>query len=338
MSLESRRPRRSRAGSIRRSPTSPSRSRKRRRRSCSERSPALTWEPGRGPGLIAPLLFRNQSLGLVIALDHVVSPAISTTSTSGCWSPSPPVPQPESRPRGRWRRSDFRTRSMRPSRSAGAGPVSCTTRPFQSLAVLRMRLASALRDESPDDLHETGQEAVQQIDDEIVKLRRLITELRPASLDTIGLEAALYALAQQHQQAGEIQIECDFELSREPEERPAAVLETRSTGSCRRRSTTSPSTRSPSARSCGCASRTADRDRGLGRRRRLRAEPGARGIRAGRHARARSTARRDPEDRFDEGGGDEGVGPDPARPRPTKRVRRSEAPCVLGACGPEPQS
>ena len=97
---------------------------------------------------------------------------------------------------------------------------------LQSLAVLRMRLASALREESPDDLHETGQEAVQQIDDEIVKLRRLITELRPASLDTIGLEAALYALAQQHQQAGEIRIECDFELPREAGERPAALLET----------------------------------------------------------------------------------------------------------------
>jgi signal transduction histidine kinase len=97
---------------------------------------------------------------------------------------------------------------------------------LQSLAVLRMRLASALRDESPDDLHETGQEAVQQIDDEIVKLRRLITELRPASLDTIGLEAALTALAQQHQQAGEIRIGCDFKLPREAGERPAALLET----------------------------------------------------------------------------------------------------------------
>jgi signal transduction histidine kinase len=83
-----------------------------------------------------------------------------------------------------------------------------------------------LREESADELHDTGQEAVEQIDDEIVKLRRLITELRPASLDTIGLEAALYALAQQHQQAGGIRIDCDFELPREAEERPAPLLET----------------------------------------------------------------------------------------------------------------
>jgi signal transduction histidine kinase len=97
---------------------------------------------------------------------------------------------------------------------------------LQSLAVLRMRLASALREDSPDDLHETGQEAVQQIDDEIVKLRRLITELRPASLDTIGLEAALHALAEQHQYAAQIRIDCEFELPREADERPAPILET----------------------------------------------------------------------------------------------------------------
>jgi signal transduction histidine kinase len=67
---------------------------------------------------------------------------------------------------------------------------------------------------------------VRQIDDEILKLRKLITELRPASLDTIGLEAALNALAEQHQQASSIRIDCEFELPRQVEERPAEILET----------------------------------------------------------------------------------------------------------------
>jgi signal transduction histidine kinase len=97
---------------------------------------------------------------------------------------------------------------------------------LQGLAVLRMRLASALREESPAELHRTGQEAVEQIDEEIVKLRRLITELRPASLDTIGLEAALQALAEQHRQASGIEIDCDLALPREKDERPTPVLET----------------------------------------------------------------------------------------------------------------
>ena len=180
----------------------------------------------RGRALIAPLLFRNQSLGLVVALDHVGDPGhfddehqrmLDAFAASAASAVATARSMAEERlqntidaaeqERGRWARE-------------------LHDETLQSLAVLRMRLASALRDESPDELHETGQEAVEQIDDEIVKLRRLITELRPASLDTIGLEAALYALAQQHQEVGPIRIDCDFELGREANQRPAALLET----------------------------------------------------------------------------------------------------------------
>jgi PAS domain S-box-containing protein len=180
----------------------------------------------RGRALIAPLLFRNQSLGVVVALDHIGDPghfddehqrmlaAFAASASTGVATARSMAEErlqntidAAEQERGRWARE-------------------LHDETLQSLAVLRMRLASALREESPDELHETGQEAVQQIDDEILKLRRLITELRPASLDTIGLEAALYALAQQHQQVGEIRVDCDLSLSREPEERPAALLET----------------------------------------------------------------------------------------------------------------
>ena len=97
---------------------------------------------------------------------------------------------------------------------------------LQALAVLRMRLASALRDESPETLRKAAQVAVEQIDEEIVKLRRLITELRPASLDAIGLEAALHALAEKHQEASGIEVICSFELPEDEQPEPAPVLET----------------------------------------------------------------------------------------------------------------
>jgi signal transduction histidine kinase len=97
---------------------------------------------------------------------------------------------------------------------------------LQALAVLRMRLASALREESPEVLRTAAQAAVEEIDEEIVKLRRLITELRPASLDAIGLEAALLALAEQHQEASGIAVACRCDLPRNAEAEPAAVLET----------------------------------------------------------------------------------------------------------------
>jgi PAS domain S-box-containing protein len=179
-----------------------------------------------GRALIAPLLFRGQSLGVVVALDRVGDPghfddehqrtleAFAASAATGVATARSMAEErlqntidAAEQERGRWARE-------------------LHDETLQSLAVLRMRLASALREESPDDLHETGQEAVEQIDDEIVKLRRLITELRPASLDTIGLEAALYALAQQHQQVGDIRIDCEFDLPRAAQERPAPLLET----------------------------------------------------------------------------------------------------------------
>jgi PAS domain S-box-containing protein len=179
-----------------------------------------------GRALIAPLLFRGQSLGVVVALDRVGDPdlfdeehqrmleAFAATAATGVATARSMAEErlqntidAAEQERGRWARE-------------------LHDETLQSLAVLRMRLASALREESPDDLQDTGQEAVRQIDDEILKLRKLITELRPASLDTIGLEAALNALAEQHQQASSIRIDCEFELPREAEERPAEILET----------------------------------------------------------------------------------------------------------------
>jgi two-component system, NarL family, sensor histidine kinase DevS len=179
-----------------------------------------------GRALIAPLLFRGHSLGVVVALDRIGEPgrfddehqrlleAFAASAATGVATARSMAEErlqntidAAEQERGRWARE-------------------LHDETLQSLAVLRMRLSSALREESPDELHETGQEAVQQIDDEIVKLRRLITELRPASLDTIGLEAALQALAEQHRQAAGLRIECEFELPREGEERPPPILET----------------------------------------------------------------------------------------------------------------
>src|SRR3954453_13520644 len=179
-----------------------------------------------GRALIAPLLFRGQSLGLVVALDHVGDPGHFDEEhqrmlESFAASAATGVATARSMAEERLQNT---IDAAEQERARWARELHDET--LQSLAVLRMRLASALREDSPDDLQETGQEAVQQIDDEIVKLRRLITELRPASLDTIGLEAALHALAEQHQHTAQIRIDCEFELPREADERPAPILET----------------------------------------------------------------------------------------------------------------
>ncbi len=179
-----------------------------------------------GRALLAPLLFRGDPLGVVVALDRIGDPgrfddehqrlleAFAASAATGVATARSMAEE----------RLQNTIDAAEQERSRWARELHDET--LQALAVLRMRLSSALREETGDRLHETGQAAVEQIDDEIVKLRRLITELRPASLDTIGLQAALHALAEQHHQAAKLQVECDFDLASEEDARPTPVLET----------------------------------------------------------------------------------------------------------------
>ena len=179
-----------------------------------------------GRALLAPLLFRGEPLGVVVALDRVgergrfdvedqrMLEAFAASAATGVATARSMAEE----------RLQNTIDAAEQERSRWARELHDET--LQALAVLRMRLSSALREDGPEKLRDTGQAAVEQIDDEIVKLRRLITELRPASLDTIGLEAALQALVEQHQQDAGIAVDCDFDLPREDEARPTPILET----------------------------------------------------------------------------------------------------------------
>ena len=180
-----------------------------------------------GRALLAPLLFRGNPLGVVVALDRIGEPgrfddedqrmleAFAASAATGVATARSMAEE----------RLQNTIDAAEQERSRWARELHDET--LQALAVLRMRLSSALREEEPDALKNAGQAAVEQIDDEIVKLRRLITELRPASLDTIGLEAALQALAEQRDHgATSMEVNCDFELSRNEDARPTPVLET----------------------------------------------------------------------------------------------------------------
>ena len=179
-----------------------------------------------GRTLLAPLLFRGDPLGVVVALDRIGDPgrfddedqrmleAFAASAATGVATARSMAEE----------RLQNTIDAAEQERSRWARELHDET--LQALAVLRMRLSSALREEDTEALEKTGQAAVEQIDDEIVKLRRLITELRPASLDTIGLEAALQALAEQHQQAATMEVNCDLDLPRDGDARPTPVLET----------------------------------------------------------------------------------------------------------------
>jgi signal transduction histidine kinase len=98
---------------------------------------------------------------------------------------------------------------------------------LQGLGGLRLLLASALR---VDDLQRTQgaiREAVEHIEREIGNLRAIITELRPAALDELGLRTAIEALLDRHREQSGWDIESELALPRPvKEERLEEDLET----------------------------------------------------------------------------------------------------------------
>jgi signal transduction histidine kinase len=69
---------------------------------------------------------------------------------------------------------------------------------LQGLGGLRLLLASALRLGDLEPAKDAMREAVEHIEREIANLRAIITELRPAALDELGLHTALEALFDRH--------------------------------------------------------------------------------------------------------------------------------------------
>jgi signal transduction histidine kinase len=85
---------------------------------------------------------------------------------------------------------------------------------LQGLGALRVLLSSALR--GPDaDLAEAVGKAITQLTDGIASLRALITELRPAALDELGLVPAIETLAQRTASAEGLPVETNIDLQLE---------------------------------------------------------------------------------------------------------------------------
>jgi signal transduction histidine kinase len=90
---------------------------------------------------------------------------------------------------------------------------------LQSLGLLRVLLSNARRSDDVAALHKTLDGAVDQLAQEIANLRSLITELRPAALDALGLVPALEALFERTRVAYGLVVDGTVELA-EDKERP----------------------------------------------------------------------------------------------------------------------
>ena len=91
---------------------------------------------------------------------------------------------------------------------------------LQGLGALRLLLSSALRRGDLDRQEAAMRDAVEHIQQEIENLRAIITELRPAALDELGLRTAIEALLARQREQGDLRVESDLEGLGETAQRP----------------------------------------------------------------------------------------------------------------------
>jgi signal transduction histidine kinase len=94
---------------------------------------------------------------------------------------------------------------------------------IQGIGALRMRLANARDLDDKEALSAAVEEALEGLGTEIDGLRHLITELRPAALDDLGLAAALEALARRAQAVDGLDVKTEIEFGRD-EQLPAGAV------------------------------------------------------------------------------------------------------------------
>jgi signal transduction histidine kinase len=165
-------------------------------------------------GLVVPLVFQGHIYGVLLALDSLRDgPRFSVddqrlleafaTSAATAVATAQSVASEQQRQRlaaaegerGRWAR-DLHDETL------------------QSLSALQIRLANARRVGRHEALEEAVDEAIGYLREGIADLRALITDLRPAALDELGVEAALEALAERSKRHG-IEVDVSIDLAYE---------------------------------------------------------------------------------------------------------------------------
>jgi len=179
-------------------------------------------------GLVVPLIFRGRGYGVLIAVDRLLDgPTFSAEDErlleAFAASAATAIATAESVDAERRRQ---RLAAAEQERAHWARELHDET--LQNLSALRIGLATQLRRPNTDTLIETVREAVAELEGEIASLRSLVTDLRPAALDDLGVQAAIEDLAGRARRHGlevELTIDLAYEQARETE-RHTTELET----------------------------------------------------------------------------------------------------------------
>jgi signal transduction histidine kinase len=97
--------------------------------------------------------------------------------------------------------------------ASGAGGRELHDETLQGLGGLRLLLSIALRRDDPQLAQEAMRDAVGRIEVGIENMRSIITELRPAALDELGLRAAIETLLDRHREQNGLEIERELTVA-----------------------------------------------------------------------------------------------------------------------------
>jgi PAS domain S-box-containing protein len=173
---------------------------------------ALPRAMGAAAAIIVPLEFRGSALGVVVAFDRRGGPQFGDEHelllTSFAASAATAVATAQYVAEDRLRRS---IEVSEHERTRWARELHDET--LQGLGALRVSLGSALRQDSADELRRVVADALEAIAKEIESLRGLITELRPAALDELGLQAALETLSERSARTAGLEMDTQVVLT-----------------------------------------------------------------------------------------------------------------------------
>jgi signal transduction histidine kinase len=177
-------------------------------------------------GLIVPLVFRGQAHGVLVALDRLRDgPRFSGEDErlleAFASSAATAVATAQSVASERQRQ---RLAAAEAERHKWARELHDDT--LQSLSALRIGLSAAGRTEDLDTIKRAVGDAVAQLEESIANLRALITDLRPASLDELGVRAAVEALAERSGRYGldvDVSVELAYDQGRAATRHPAEL-------------------------------------------------------------------------------------------------------------------
>jgi len=166
-----------------------------------------------GDGVAVPMIFRDRTFGVIIALDRLDGARFSADDIellqAFAVSAATAVATARTAASQRGRQGLL---SMEAERTRWARELHDDT--LQAMASLRLGLSSARRSGDAASMAAAIDAALEQLTIDVASLRALITDLRPAALDELGVEAALRALGERLARTG-IEVEFVFDLAYE---------------------------------------------------------------------------------------------------------------------------